>query len=51
VCETNETALALRGNLPNVFALERLRELLAAHDDGSGVWFDARAWIVTSKQQ
>jgi ubiquinone/menaquinone biosynthesis C-methylase UbiE len=32
-------------------ALERLRELLAAHDDGSGVWFDARAWIVTSKQQ
>ena len=32
-------------------ALERLRELLAAHDDGSGVWFDARAWIVTSRQQ
>jgi ubiquinone/menaquinone biosynthesis C-methylase UbiE len=32
-------------------ALERLRELLAAHDDGSGVWFDARAWIVRSKQQ
>ena len=32
-------------------ALERLRELLAAHGDGSGVWFDARAWIVTSKQQ
>lgn len=32
-------------------ALDRLRELFAAHDDGSGVWFDARAWIVTSKRQ
>jgi len=32
-------------------ALERLRKLLAAHDDGSGVWFNARSWIVTSKQQ
>jgi SAM-dependent methyltransferase len=26
----------------------RLRQLLAAHDHGSGVWFDARAWIVTA---
>jgi SAM-dependent methyltransferase len=32
-------------------AIERLRELLAAHDNGSGVWFDSRAWIVTAKRQ
>ena len=31
-------------------ALERLRDLLATHEDGSGVWFDARAWIVTSRR-
>jgi hypothetical protein len=31
--------------------LHLLRELLTAHDDGSGVWFDVRAWIVTSNQQ
>jgi SAM-dependent methyltransferase len=32
-------------------ALGRLRALLAAHENGSGVWFDARAWIVTSKRR
>jgi SAM-dependent methyltransferase len=32
-------------------AIERLRTLLAAHDNGSGVWFDSRAWIVTAKRQ
>ncbi|MFL6618559.1 MAG: class I SAM-dependent methyltransferase [Povalibacter sp.] len=29
-------------------ALQCLRETLTAHHDGSGVWFDSRAWIVTS---
>jgi SAM-dependent methyltransferase len=29
-------------------ALERLRATVAAHDTGSGVLFDARAWIVTA---
>ena len=29
-------------------ALGRLREMLAAHLSGDGVWFDARAWIVTA---
>ena len=26
----------------------RLREMLAAHLGGNGVWFDSRAWIVTA---
>ncbi len=29
-------------------ALGRLREVLAAHMSGNGVWFDSRAWIVTA---
>ncbi|WP_193608420.1 class I SAM-dependent methyltransferase [Nocardioides lijunqiniae] len=29
-------------------ALDRLREVLEAHDTGEGVWFDARAWLVTA---
>ena len=29
-------------------ALERLRATVAAHDTGSGVFFDARAWLVTA---
>jgi SAM-dependent methyltransferase len=29
-------------------ALERLREMLAAHDTGRGVWLDSRAWIITA---
>ena len=30
--------------------LESLRETLAAHDRGPGVWFDSRAWIVTASR-
>jgi SAM-dependent methyltransferase len=30
-------------------ALDRLRALLAAHDTGSGVYLDSRAWIVTAR--
>jgi hypothetical protein len=30
-------------------ALDRLRGTLAAHDTGSGVYFDSRAWIVTAR--
>ncbi len=29
-------------------ALERLRATVAAHDTGRGVFFDARAWLVTA---
>jgi SAM-dependent methyltransferase len=28
--------------------LERLRDMLAKHERAQGVWFDARAWIVTA---
>jgi SAM-dependent methyltransferase len=31
-------------------ALGRLREMLAAHLSGDGVWFDSRAWIVTARR-
>jgi SAM-dependent methyltransferase len=31
-------------------ALERLREMLAAHLSGDGVWFDSRAWIVSARR-
>ena len=31
-------------------ALGRLREMLAAHASGNGVWFDSRAWIVTARR-
>jgi len=30
-------------------AIGRLREMLAAHWDSTGVWFDSRAWIVTAR--
>jgi ubiquinone/menaquinone biosynthesis C-methylase UbiE len=32
-------------------ALERLREMLAAHLSEDGVWFDSRAWIVTARRR
>ncbi len=32
-------------------ALERLRETLTAHESGDGIWFDARAWIVTARRR
>jgi hypothetical protein len=32
-------------------ALERLRETLAAHAGGDGIWFDSRAWIVTARRR
>ena len=32
-------------------ALERLREALAAHASGDGIWFDSRAWIVTAHRR
>ena len=31
-------------------ALDRLRDALAAHDTGEGVWFDGRAWLVTARR-
>jgi hypothetical protein len=32
-------------------ALKRLRETLAAHASGDGIWFDSRAWIVTASRR
>ena len=32
-------------------ALERMRETLAAHAGGDGIWFDSRAWIVTARRR
>jgi SAM-dependent methyltransferase len=31
-------------------ALGRLREMLAAHMSGTGVWFGSRAWLVTARR-
>ena len=31
-------------------ALERLMDMLDAHDTGEGVWFDSRAWLVTARR-
>jgi SAM-dependent methyltransferase len=31
-------------------ALGRLREMLAAHLTGDGIWFDSRAWIVSARR-
>ena len=31
-------------------ARARLRDLLVAHQTADGVWFDARAWIVTARR-
>ncbi|MGW0663549.1 class I SAM-dependent methyltransferase [Streptodolium elevatio] len=31
-------------------ALDHLDATLAAHDTGSGVWFDSRAWLVTARR-
>jgi SAM-dependent methyltransferase len=30
-------------------ALDRLRTIIAAHDSDDGVWFDARAWLITAR--
>ena len=32
-------------------ALGRLRDMLAAHMSGDGVWFDSRAWLVTARRR
>jgi SAM-dependent methyltransferase len=32
-------------------ALQRLRQTLAAHAGGDGIWFDSRAWIVTARRR
>jgi len=32
-------------------ARARLRETLAAHASGDGIWFDSRAWIVTARRR
>jgi len=32
-------------------ARQRLRAILAEHDTGDGVWFDARTWIITARRR
>ncbi len=32
-------------------AVGRLREMLAAHLSGDGVWFDSRAWIIAARRR
>ncbi|HEY1574513.1 MAG TPA: methyltransferase domain-containing protein [Pseudonocardiaceae bacterium] len=32
-------------------AMDRLRSVMAAHHGTDGVWFDSRAWLVTSRRQ
>jgi hypothetical protein len=29
-------------------ALDRLREVMAAHATADGVWFDSRAWLISA---
>ena len=44
------TAEALKrlGSIAATRAVERLREVLAAHTNDEGIWFNSRAWIVTA---
>jgi ubiquinone/menaquinone biosynthesis C-methylase UbiE len=46
---TNEVMRSLdRGSVERT--LGRLRETLAAHASGDGIWFDARVWIVAARR-
>jgi SAM-dependent methyltransferase len=36
---------------PARHALERLHAAIAAHDTGTGVFFDSRAWIITARRR
>ena len=31
-------------------ALDQLRAAVAAHESGSGVWFDSRAWLIAARR-
>ncbi len=43
------TSAALQGADPGA-ALARLRDAIAGHASGDGVWFGARAWLVTARR-
>src|SRR5262249_28732203 len=45
-----QTALRQLGPAAAEFAVERLRKMIAQHQNGFGAWFDSRAWIVTAKR-
>jgi ubiquinone/menaquinone biosynthesis C-methylase UbiE len=53
VCGFSSTKEALRQMAPadRERSLAALRETLAAHDTGHGIWFDSRAWIVTARRR
>jgi SAM-dependent methyltransferase len=44
-------ALARLDHAAAEHALGRLREMLAAHLSGTGVWFSSRAWLVTARRR
>jgi SAM-dependent methyltransferase len=46
-----QAVLRQLGPVAAEFALERLREMIAEHQNGFGVWFDSRAWIVTANRR
>ncbi|MDB5712141.1 MAG: methyltransferase domain protein [Sphingomonas bacterium] len=52
VCGFSTTSTALQAMAPadRERALDTLRETLAAHDTGHGVWLGSRAWIVTARR-
>ena len=52
VCGFTSTAEVLKRLDPAAAtrAVDRLREMLAAHMSDEGVWFDSRAWIVTARR-
>jgi SAM-dependent methyltransferase len=45
-----ERALAIIDPTRHELALDRLCEMLAAHEGEDGVWFDSRAWIVEARR-
>ncbi|HEY0001588.1 MAG TPA: methyltransferase domain-containing protein [Actinoplanes sp.] len=44
------TALARLGPAAAARAVDRLREMLAAHHNDDGVWFDSHAWLITAQK-
>jgi SAM-dependent methyltransferase len=52
VCGFSTVKATLQNRMPDdrERALDALREALAEHDTGHGIWFDSRAWLVTARR-
>ena len=52
VCGFSTTAAALQqmATAEREHALAALREMLAAHDTGNGIWLGSRAWLATARR-